>query len=83
MISALDHCHLANVVHRDIKMENLLLNSDRNLIISDFGLGRTFRSDVDDYMKVRLSLLVDWHTLHSQSILLRHFAELPITLQLS
>ncbi|KAI8799600.1 kinase-like domain-containing protein, partial [Cladochytrium replicatum] len=51
MISALDHCHLANVVHRDLKLENLLLNSERNLLISDFGLGRTFQSGDDDLMK--------------------------------
>ncbi|KAI9208700.1 kinase-like domain-containing protein, partial [Polychytrium aggregatum] len=51
IISAMDHCHQANVVHRDLKLENLLLNSDRNILISDFGLGRTFTSDQDDYMK--------------------------------
>ncbi|KAI8801467.1 kinase-like domain-containing protein, partial [Cladochytrium replicatum] len=51
MTSALDHCHLANVVHRDLKLENLLLNSERNLLISDFGLGRTFQSDDNDLMK--------------------------------
>lgn len=51
LISALDHCHLANVVHRDLKLENLLLNADKNILISDFGLGRTYRSDMDDYMK--------------------------------
>eukprot|EP00842_Homolaphlyctis_polyrhiza_P000635 jgi/Hompol1/1572/HPOL_005641-RA len=51
IISALDHCHLANVVHRDLKLENLLLNQDRNVLISDFGLGRTFNPDVQEYMK--------------------------------
>ncbi|KAJ1550434.1 Protein kinase, partial [Nowakowskiella sp. JEL0078] len=51
MISALDHCHLANVVHRDLKLENLLLNNERNLLISDFGLGRTFDSETEDFMK--------------------------------
>lgn len=45
MISAIDHCHSANVVHRDLKLENLLLSSDRTLLISDFGLGRTFKED--------------------------------------
>ena len=45
MISALDHCHTANVVHRDLKLENLLLDANRDLLISDFGLGRTFKED--------------------------------------
>ncbi|KAI8926582.1 kinase-like domain-containing protein [Entophlyctis helioformis] len=51
IISALDHCHLASVVHRDLKLENLLLNHERNVLISDFGLGRTFNPDVEEYMK--------------------------------
>jgi len=45
MVSALDHCHTASVVHRDLKLENLLLSSTRSLLISDFGLGRTFQED--------------------------------------
>ncbi|KAJ3321715.1 MAP microtubule affinity-regulating kinase 1 [Blyttiomyces sp. JEL0837] len=51
IISAMDHCHLANVVHRDLKLENLLLTGDRNILISDFGLGRTFNPDAEEYMK--------------------------------
>ncbi|KAJ3191311.1 Map microtubule affinity-regulating kinase [Irineochytrium annulatum] len=51
IISAMDHCHLANVVHRDLKLENLLLTEQKNILISDFGLGRTFLNDKDDYMK--------------------------------
>ncbi|KAI8850374.1 kinase-like domain-containing protein [Chytridium lagenaria] len=51
LISAMDHCHLANVVHRDLKLENLLLTDNKTLIISDFGLGRTFQNDTDELMK--------------------------------
>ncbi|XP_059668284.1 SNF1-related protein kinase catalytic subunit alpha KIN10-like isoform X3 [Cornus florida] len=31
-------CHLHMVVHRDLKLENLLLDSKHNVIIADFGL---------------------------------------------
>ncbi|KAJ3205290.1 Map microtubule affinity-regulating kinase [Dinochytrium kinnereticum] len=51
ILSAMDHCHMANVVHRDLKLENLLLTEQKNILISDFGLGRTFMNDRDDYMK--------------------------------
>ncbi|KAJ3100257.1 Map microtubule affinity-regulating kinase [Phlyctochytrium planicorne] len=51
LISAMDHCHLANVVHRDLKLENLLLTDNKTLLISDFGLGRTFQNDSDELMK--------------------------------
>ncbi|KAI9190458.1 hypothetical protein H9P43_001892 [Blastocladiella emersonii ATCC 22665] len=50
IISAIDHCHQANVVHRDLKLENLLLSGGRDILITDFGLGRTFRSDFEDLM---------------------------------
>ncbi|KAJ3106347.1 Map microtubule affinity-regulating kinase [Phlyctochytrium bullatum] len=51
IISAMDHCHMANVVHRDLKLENLLLTEKKDILISDFGLGRTFMNDKDDYMR--------------------------------
>jgi len=44
LISALQHCHAAGVVHRDLKLENLLLSHEKNLLLSDFGLGRTILS---------------------------------------
>ncbi|ORZ37910.1 hypothetical protein BCR44DRAFT_1483602 [Catenaria anguillulae PL171] len=50
IMSAIDHCHQASVVHRDLKLENLLLSASRDILITDFGLGRTFRSDIEDLM---------------------------------
>lgn len=44
LIAAMDHCHLAGVVHRDLKLENMLLGDDKNLLLSDFGLGRSIFS---------------------------------------
>ncbi|KAJ3018893.1 UNVERIFIED_CONTAM: Serine/threonine-protein kinase par-1 [Siphonaria sp. JEL0065] len=51
IISAMDHCHMASVVHRDLKLENLLLNDNRDILISDFGLGRTYNPEVQEYLK--------------------------------
>lgn len=45
LVSGLDHIHQANIVHRDLKLENLLLDDKGNVLISDFGLGRTFDAD--------------------------------------
>ncbi|HEB61421.1 MAG TPA: serine/threonine protein kinase, partial [Phycisphaeraceae bacterium] len=38
---ALSHAHQQGIIHRDIKPSNLLLDSDDNVWISDFGLART------------------------------------------
>ncbi|PKA53565.1 CBL-interacting protein kinase 23 [Apostasia shenzhenica] len=38
LISAVDYCHSRGVFHRDLKLENLLLDSNGVLKVSDFGL---------------------------------------------
>jgi serine/threonine-protein kinase len=38
--SALDYAHRQNVVHRDLKLENILLDSRGDAYLSDFGIAR-------------------------------------------
>lgn len=50
-ILGLEACHNAGVAHRDIKPQNLLLDSRFNIKITDFGLSKVFESDADAIMK--------------------------------
>ncbi|KAI8900516.1 kinase-like domain-containing protein [Globomyces pollinis-pini] len=51
LVSAIDHCHLANIVHRDLKVENILLDQHNNILVTDFGLGKTFNPNASDQMQ--------------------------------
>ncbi|RDX97307.1 CBL-interacting serine/threonine-protein kinase 11, partial [Mucuna pruriens] len=39
LVSAVRHCHSRGVYHRDLKLDNLLVDENTNLKVSDFGLG--------------------------------------------
>jgi len=41
ILRGLKYIHSANVLHRDLKSSNLLLNANCDLKICDFGLSRT------------------------------------------
>jgi len=51
IINGLEACHNANVVHRVLKPQNLLLDAKYNLKITDFGLSKIIQSDADSIMK--------------------------------
>ena len=45
LLEGLAHCHRQDILHRDIKGSNILINNKGQLKIADWGLGRTYLRD--------------------------------------
>lgn len=49
MLKGIAYCHAHRVLHRDMKPQNLLVNSNGLLKIADFGLARAFGLPLRNY----------------------------------
>ncbi|KAL4658542.1 NUAK family SNF1-like kinase 2 [Arapaima gigas] len=45
IVSAVHYCHRNGIVHRDLKLENILLDGNGDVKIADFGLSNLYRGD--------------------------------------
>lgn len=56
-MSGLEHCHNRDVLHRDIKCSNLLIDNEGNLKIADFGLATFYDPERKQVMTNRVVTL--------------------------
>ncbi|GBL51470.1 hypothetical_protein [Candidozyma auris] len=47
LVSGVDYMHSKGFVHRDLKLENLLLDNQKNIIITDFGFVNSFSRECE------------------------------------
>lgn len=72
ILDAIEYAHAQNIIHRDLKPENVLLNIDADVVVSDFGLGRSVDRKTTRLTKTTTRLGTDYYMAPEQSIGLKN-----------
>lgn len=52
LVAALRYCHAQGVVHRDVKLNNILINAEGHAVLSDFGVSRIVDANLREELRL-------------------------------
>jgi len=52
LVKSINYVHSRGIVHRDLKLENILIDRDNQLVLTDFGFANFYRSKLSQMIQL-------------------------------
>ena len=72
VLDAVEYAHCQSVIHRDLKPNNILLNSDTDLVVCDFGISRLLDAEGDRITRTGAKMGTEWYRSPEQTTDTKH-----------
>jgi serine/threonine protein kinase len=68
VLDAVEYAHREGVIHRDLKLDNILWNSDTELAVADFGIGRLLSATEGRMTDTRIGMGTEMYMAPEQAV---------------